>query len=216
MALKTLATRAIPFPPGVNLIMAGKILRSLLCAIPNTLSLFRLTCSPIILWFAWNGEERPFLAFLTSALVSDFFDGAIARLLNHTTELGAKLDSLADFLLALAVLPCIWWLWPHLFETELRYFMLILVGSFAQLTCGYVKFGRTPSYHTWTSKSATMLLSISLLVLLFTQDVSGPFRFSAMLHLASTVESILITLILPRWHYNVPSLWHALTLTPRK
>ncbi|VFQ42895.1 CDP-alcohol phosphatidyltransferase family protein [Desulfoluna butyratoxydans] len=190
--------------------MAGKIARTILYAVPNTLSLFRLACSPVILWFAWNGEERPFLAFLTSALVSDLFDGAIARMLKHTTELGAKLDSMADFLLALAVLPCIWWLWPHLLEAELRYFMIVLVGSFAQLTCGYVKFGRTPSYHTWTSKSATLLLSISLLVLLYTQDMSGPFRFSAILHLASTVESILITLILPRWNYNVHSIWHAL------
>ncbi|WP_300667397.1 CDP-alcohol phosphatidyltransferase family protein [Desulfoluna sp.] len=193
--------------------MAGNILRTLLYSVPNTISLFRLACSPVILWFAWTGEERPFLAFLTSALVSDFFDGSIARLLKHTTELGAKLDSMADFLLALAVLPCIWWLWPHLLDTELPYFMLILVGSFAQLTCGYVKFGRTPSYHTWTAKSATLLLSISLIVLLYTQDVSAPFRFSAMLHLASTVESILITLILPTWNYNVHSLWHALELT---
>lgn len=193
--------------------MAETMIRTILHAVPNTISLFRLACSPVILWFAWNGEERPFLAFLTTALVSDFFDGAIARLLKHTTEWGAKLDSLADFLLALAVLPCIWWLWPHLLEAELRYFMLVLVGSFAQLTCGYLKFGRAPSYHTWTSKSATLLLSISLIVLLYTQDVSAPFRFSAMLHLASTVESILITLIIPRWNYNVHSLWHALALT---
>ena len=196
--------------------MVGKIIRSLLHAIPNTLSLFRISCSPIILWFAWNGEERPFLTFLSAALVSDFFDGAIARLLKHTTELGAKLDSLADFLLALAVLPCILWLWPHLFDAELQYFMLILVGSFTQLACGYVKFGRTPSYHTWSSKGATLLLSVSLLLLLYTQEMSAPFRFSALLHVASTVESILITLILPRWHYNVPSIWHALALSHTK
>ena len=196
--------------------MAGKIIRSLLYAIPNTLSLFRISCSPVILWFAWNGEERPFLTFLTAALVSDFFDGAIARLLKHTTELGSKLDSFADFLLALAVLPCIWLLWPHLFDNELQYFMLILVGSFTQLACGYVKFGRTPSYHTWSSKSATLLLSASLLLLLYTQETSAPFRFSALLHVASTVESILITLLLPRWHYNVPSIWHALALPHAK
>ncbi|MCG8470715.1 MAG: CDP-alcohol phosphatidyltransferase family protein [Desulfobacterales bacterium] len=191
--------------------MAELLLRTLR-SMPNTLSFFRLACSPAMLWCAWTGKERQFLAFLTTAMISDLFDGSIARLLEHTTELGAKLDSAADFLLALAVLPCIWWLWPHLIEAEFPYFLIILMGSAMQITCGVIKFRKAPSYHTLASKAATFLISCSLLTLLFTQKISTPFRFSAILHLAATADSLLITLILPRWYYNVPSAWHAFTI----
>lgn len=192
--------------------MAATLMRTLLRAIPNALSLFRLASSPVILWFAWTGKERHFLTLLSTAMITDLFDGSLARLLDHTTELGAKLDSMADFLIALAIIPCVWWLWPHIIEAEFNYFMLILLGSTLQLSCSLVKFRKAPSYHTWSSKAATFLLSTTLIIMLFTQTTTAPFRFSAILHLTSTVESVLITIVLPRWSYNVTSIWHALSL----
>lgn len=64
--------------------------------IPNILSISRLALVPVLVALAYFGEAQAFLAVLAVSLLSDAFDGYIARKLNQTTELGARLDSWGD------------------------------------------------------------------------------------------------------------------------
>ena len=67
--------------------------------IPNTITLLRIVAVPFFLSLLVDGAYRAaFLVFLAAGL-SDGLDGAIARLTNARTELGAHLDPLADKLL---------------------------------------------------------------------------------------------------------------------
>lgn len=184
--------------------------------LPNALSLFRLLASPCLIYLALKNNPSTFLILLLLSLLTDLFDGCIARFSNTTSEVGAKLDSLADFVLAISVVPGIWKLWPELVENEGVFFILVIVNNMVQVLCGYVKFGKAPSYHTWASKAATTMLGGSVLLLLYTESLNWPFRVAVFFHLAATVESIMITLVLHRWKYNVPSLWHALRYRKKK
>jgi phosphatidylglycerophosphate synthase len=65
--------------------------------IPNILSLSRLVLLPVL--FIFVHMENMEVAFVISYAVlgsTDFFDGLIARKLNQTSELGKRLDSIAD------------------------------------------------------------------------------------------------------------------------
>ena len=84
--------------------------------IANILTVFRIIGSVLLLLFP------PFsLAFMSIYLLcgfSDMIDGTIARKTNSTSELGAKIDSVADLFFVVAtlirLLPSIqipWWLW---------------------------------------------------------------------------------------------------------
>lgn len=74
--------------------------------IPNLMTLIALAAGLTAIQFAWDSNwERAVLAILV-AVVLDTMDGATARLLNATSEFGAQLDSLSDFL-AFGVAPSI-------------------------------------------------------------------------------------------------------------
>lgn len=68
--------------------------------IPNWLSAGRIVAAALLplifLIYPREQAEAIALALFISASLTDFFDGWLARALNQTSELGAKLDSWAD------------------------------------------------------------------------------------------------------------------------
>jgi len=74
--------------------------------LPNLMTLTALAAGLTAIQFAWSDDwERAVLAILV-AVILDTLDGATARLLKATSEFGAQLDSLSDFL-AFGVAPSI-------------------------------------------------------------------------------------------------------------
>ena len=176
--------------------------------VPNTLSVFRIASVPALLWLAWLDRPLPFLVLLVVALLSDSLDGFLARRLRQTTELGARLDSIGDAVLYVAVPIGAWWLWPEIVRRELAFFVLAVASYVVPLAIGYTKFGRLPSYHTWSAKVTSVVMAGSFLVLLVF-DAPLPFRCAAVLQTLVACEHAAITHRLPAWRCNVRSLWHA-------
>lgn len=73
-------------------------------AIPNIITLCNLAMGCMAIKFLFEGE--PLLAVICSAigLLADFLDGAVARILKVSSELGKQLDSLAD-MVSFGVVP---------------------------------------------------------------------------------------------------------------
>lgn len=67
--------------------------------IPNLLSLCRIILVPVIVIFLIQEEYLNALIVFTVAGITDALDGALARMLNKQTPLGAFLDPLADKIL---------------------------------------------------------------------------------------------------------------------
>jgi cardiolipin synthase len=72
--------------------------------IPNTLTIFRFLLVPVFLAFLLNGYILQALVTFIMAGITDFLDGALARMTGSTTEIGAILDPLADKALTLTAL----------------------------------------------------------------------------------------------------------------
>src|SRR3546814_12982871 len=75
--------------------------------VPNALSAYRILALPFIIHSIVTGDKQLFITLLSVNLITDILDGLIARVFRLQTELGAKLDSLADigtYLMALSVL----------------------------------------------------------------------------------------------------------------
>lgn len=78
--------------------------------IANVITVFRLLAIPVVLYTLLHGDAvAAFYLFLIAGL-SDAIDGALARLLDQRTELGAWLDPLADKLLMVSVFVMLAWL----------------------------------------------------------------------------------------------------------
>jgi len=72
--------------------------------IPNILTLFNLFCGLMIISLSVKGDYSSVALWAILALVSDFLDGFMARLLKVQSEIGAQLDSLSD-LVSFGVAP---------------------------------------------------------------------------------------------------------------
>lgn len=126
--------------------------------IPNMLSISRLILIPAMLIPAYFIEDEPqarfvFLIMFIIIGVTDKLDGTLARYLNQTTALGAKLDTIAD----MVFYPLIA-LWLYRFESgvvgewwNLVYFLLALY--FFKMITGKIKFGYVPAFHTIGAKT---------------------------------------------------------------
>ncbi len=176
--------------------------------IPNLLSLFRIFAAPFLILAGYLQMPTLFFILFGLMFLSDALDGLIARALNQTSELGARLDSYGDIVTYLSAPFAIWWLWPEIIREEFYYIVaaisLFIVPAFFAL----VKFGKLASYHTWITKASALLMSTGLFVLVF-------FKSALLFHIAvgvlviETIENIAITLLLSKQKTDIHSIWHA-------
>jgi cardiolipin synthase (CMP-forming) len=70
--------------------------------LPNFLTLLRIIAIPVFLIFLADGNHAAAFMLFLAAGVTDTVDGAVARLTNTRSDLGAVLDPMADKLLLLS------------------------------------------------------------------------------------------------------------------
>ena len=182
-----------------------------MASLPNLLSCVRLLLVPVLLMLAWNGRGRAFFYCFIVSLLTDLFDGMLARRLGRATELGAKLDSWGDFLTYLAMPLCGWWLRPEVVREE-EGWLAAGIGCYVAATIvGFVRFGRLTSYHTWGAKAGAVLVGAAVLVF-FADGPGWVFRVVMPFVVVANLEEIAITFTLPQLKPNVASLWHAVRI----
>lgn len=176
--------------------------------LPNLLSLLRLLATPLMLWFAWHGQQQVFLWLMFAAWLTDALDGWLARRLNQCTALGARLDSWGDLAFYMALSLGTWWLWPDRLRAEGVFILLIIVSYLLPALIGLLKFRQLPSYHTRAVKVAAVVTAAGVIVLLLF-DLGWPLRIAAVVCVYAAVEEIAITFKLHVLRSNIRSYWQA-------
>ena len=156
---------------------ADKIKISDLKTIPNILSISRLILIPAMIIPAYYIDNEPnarfiFLIMFIIIGVTDKLDGTLARYLNQTTALGAKLDTIAD----MVFYPLIA-LWLYRFESgvvgewwNLIYFLLALY--FFKMITGKIKFGYVPAFHTIGAKTFSASLYFFMIIAMLDSNLA--------------------------------------------
>ncbi|WP_345972773.1 CDP-alcohol phosphatidyltransferase family protein [Sulfurimonas diazotrophicus] len=178
-----------------------------LWTIPNTLSLFRLACAPLLVLSGLAESAVPFFTILSLMLVSDALDGFLARLLHQTSVLGAKLDSYGDYATYMAVTLGAWLQWPERIEREAPVILLAVAVFILPAVASILKFKRFASYHTWITKLSAILMSLGIFALLVF-DLSWPFYVAVAVLMLEAIENIAITLTLDAPETDIHSWWH--------
>ena len=90
---------------------------------------------------------------------------------------------------------------------------LIVIGlDVVRHILDFAKFGKDAAYHAWSSKVWGLSLALAL-VLLMGFGVVEPFVASTVvLGLIAQVEGLLISVVLPVWTHDVPTVIHALRI----
>ncbi len=180
--------------------------------IPAILVGLRFAIAPLLLFDALDSQTGIgfFIGYII-AVLSDIFDGIIARRLGVSTTRLRQADSWADISLYLCIAISTWLVFP---QVLLNFRVPLLMAIMAQLslfTISLIKFKKFPSFHTYTAKVWGLTL-LAATVGLFGFGYDKVLWLAIMLCLINSLEEIVMTILLPEWQCDVLSLLHALDI----
>ena len=180
--------------------------------IPILLILFRLLLAPIILvlaYFIGENAKTTIVVLMYLGLISDIFDGIIARKQNISTVRLRRMDSQTDMLFWLSIGFATWFLYPKLIADNFLAIWAILGMEISVYFISIIKFKKETCTHAFLSKLWGITLLIAFTALIGFNYAGIPFYLAIVMGLISHIDRILITLILPKWTHDVPSAYHA-------
>ncbi len=174
--------------------------------VPNLICLARIFGSLWLIVLAWQNRLEPFVILFVILNISDWLDGPIARVLRQTSDFGARLDSISDAFLYGALLFGMLRLKFEVMMAEWPWWGMVILSY--SLTClvSLAKFGRLPSYHTYSAKVSQCLVLVGVVFLLLDYS-SWAFRISALAVALTNLEGVAITRALSKPRCDVWSYW---------
>ncbi len=180
-------------------------------SVPNMLSLSRIVMAPLMVVAAAMGYPRVFTSLYGASLFTDAIDGFLARRMHVESPFGATLDSRGDLAVALCLPISAFLLWPEMMRGLVPFIIAALFAYLAPIIAGEIRYHRLPCFHTWGAKAMAIIAGLSMFFMFVTEN-SLYFRLCVPLLLLETTEELIMIAILPKWHPNIPSLWHAIKL----
>jgi CDP-diacylglycerol--glycerol-3-phosphate 3-phosphatidyltransferase len=184
---------------------------SVLHRLPIALTFLRGALGAAVLTLAFlRPAPAAFAACLVAALLSDYFDGVLARRLGIATPSLRRLDSAIDSVFYLCALVAAWRLHAALLRPYLTPLAALLAVEALRYAFDFRKFGKEASYHMWSSKLWGLALFAAFFVVLVRGEAGWPVATAIYLGIAADLEGLAISAVLPRWQSDVPTLMHAI------
>lgn len=172
--------------------------------VPNVIAGARLLGIAPMLWTGYAGHRQGFFWIMVALLATDWVDGKLAKALDQETVIGARLDSLADWLMYAAIGVGLWWLEADVIRSNAA--LIIAVGATWWLSAAIAltRFGRLPSYHNRAAKLSWLVASAAV-VLLFLAGSPALMPWAFVAVVVTNLEAAAIGALLPEWRANVSS-----------
>nr|WP_121271428.1 CDP-alcohol phosphatidyltransferase family protein [Pedobacter schmidteae] len=181
-------------------------------SIPYLLILFRLLLAPVILFlgYQWGSESRfLILVLMYLGLLSDIFDGIIARKQGVSTEKMRRLDSQTDLVFWVAVAISCYLIYPQEILQKIIGIALLISMEAMCYAVSIIKFGKETCTHAFVSKMWGLTLLAAFTSLLGFEYGGWSLNVTIAVGLISHIDVLLIILLLPKWTHDIPSFYHA-------
>ncbi len=156
------------------------------------------------------------IVLLSIGLLTDIFDGIIARNLNISTQKLRRLDSTIDQVFFISVAIATYIQCPTFFTDN--FFKLTILISIEALTyvVSFFKFRKEIATHTVGAKIWTLFLFATLVQIIVQCQSTILFNICFWIGVITRFEIIAIILTLKKWTNDVPSFYHSLKLRQDK
>lgn len=156
------------------------------------------------------------IILLSIGLLTDIFDGIIARKLQISTQNLRRLDSTIDQIFFVSVVFATFLQCPNFFyKNSISLLLLIGFEALTYLIC-FLKFKKEIATHAISSKIWTLILFAVLVQIMATCQSVLLFQICLYTGILTRVEIIGIILLLKNWTNDVPSIYHAWLLRKGK
>lgn len=180
-------------------------------SIPALLVALRVVLAPIIAWLLTQHRAGFAGGLYIAAVLSDIYDGVIARRLGVVTLRLRLADGCADLWLYLCLLVGLWSGYRTLVAPLARPFAMAMILQVLSWAFCFWRFGKMTSYHSLLAKLTALSLLAGILALLFV-GTPIPLTMALWILVASLIEEIAMTAISRRYHHDVWNLAAALRL----
>jgi phosphatidylglycerophosphate synthase len=143
------------------------------------------------------------------ALLSDVFDGWLARRWQLDTETLRRWDTRADTFFYMCVLLVAVPRYPAAFERRWILLASLAVAEITQHVFAAIKYGRHASYHSVLSKVWGLMMATAMCVLLGFGWDNWFLDLTLAWGVLCNLQGLAMSLMLPTWHKDVPTLFHA-------
>jgi cardiolipin synthase len=176
--------------------------------VPNALSAYRLVALPFIIASIFYGNKNLFITLITVNLITDFLDGFIARTFHLETELGAKLDSLADMGTYISAVAGMLVLEKEFVNNHTNALALLISLYLLPYVISLFRFRQLNSFHLYSSKVVAYIQGIFIITYFIWGYLDWYFYFMIIASCASYIEEILIVVLIKKLRSNLKSVYH--------
>jgi CDP-diacylglycerol--glycerol-3-phosphate 3-phosphatidyltransferase len=142
-------------------------------------------------------------------LLSDVFDGIIARGLGIASTKLRRLDSQVDLVFWLSIGFVAYSAASDIIREYKYYIIVLFFTEFLCYAISFIRFGRETCTHAYLSKFWGLTLLIAFTSIIGFHYGGIPLVIALVTGYLAHLDRILITLILPYWTHDIPSTYHA-------
>ena len=153
---------------------------------------------------------------LTIGLLTDIFDGIIARRLNISNEKLRRLDSTIDVVFFVSIAIATYLQCPDFFSSNVTKVMILVSSEVLTYIISYIKFKKEIATHSIGAKVWTLFLFATLVQIIFQCQSVLLFNLCFWIGLLTRIEIMAIVLSLKKWTNDVPTIYHAIQLRSGK
>lgn len=151
----------------------------------------------------WNGLMPAWIVL--AALVSDIFDGVLARRWKCDTAGVRLFDSMADAAFYACAGIALWIGQPQIWRANAGLLAALLMAEAMNFGLALAKFGKPASYHSYLAKAWGLVMAIAV-VAAIGWGASALMPGALALGIACNVEGLAMSLVLPVWRRDVQTL----------
>jgi len=173
----------------------------------------RALLGPVIVISALHHWHGSWLALMVvAALVSDIYDGILARRWHCDTPGVRRFDSMADTIFYLGVAAAMWLTKPDVIHADAWWLGALFAVELARHIFDRWKFGKSASYHTYLAKAWGLAMGIGVIAVLGFGVWRPLLTFSLGLGILCDIEGFAMSVVLPQWQHDIKTLPRALAL----
>ena len=156
------------------------------------------------------------IALLTLGLLTDIFDGIVARQLGISNQRMRRLDSTVDQVFFISVAIATYVQCPGFFSTNTVKLIILLGTEALTYVICFLKFKKEIATHSIGAKVWTLLLFATLVEVILRCQSGILFNLCFWVGIITRLEIIAIILILKKWANDVPTFYHSILLRQNK
>jgi len=176
-------------------------------SIPWTMAAGRALLGPVLILgerCGWSGLALASL--VATALLSDIFDGVLARRWKCDTAGVRLFDSMADTAFYLCAAATLWFYQPQLWHDNALLLGSVLALEALRFAVDFGKFGKPSSYHSYLAKTWGLVMAVAVIWTFASTRASILIPVALLTGIASNLEGLAMSLILPVWRKDVKTL----------